>query len=166
MNKIYCFFLAMSIATGLCACYTGPEETRESLLATTPAFDKQKATAFIDSVKKKFTEQVRNGDSVALAAHYHPGAELLFAHSEPIKGNGIPSAWGGLIRMGVKEFTFTTTDITGSGDLLVETGSYEMKTANQVIIDKGKYLVVWKQQNGEWKLYRDMGNTSLPAAGN
>ncbi len=165
MKKIQCFFLTLSFIAGLCSCYTGPEETRESKPGTVPAFDKEKATTFIDSVNKKFTEQVRNGDSVALAAHYHPGAELLFANSEPIKGNGILSAWGSLIRMGVKEFTFTTTDITGSGDLLVETGNYEMKAADNSLIDKGKYVVVWKQQDGRWKLYRDIGNTSLPVPG-
>ncbi len=163
MKKIHCFFLVISITAGLCACYTGPEETKDSTLAIAPAFDKQKAAAFIDSVNKKFSEQVRNGDSVALAAHYHPQAELLFANSEPIKGNGILSTWGSLIRMGVKEFTFTTTDITGSGDLLVETGSYEMNTAENSLIDKGKYVVVWKQENGKWKLFRDIGNTSLGA---
>jgi ketosteroid isomerase-like protein len=165
MNKIHCFFLVLSINAGLYSCYTGPEETKDSTPAISPSFDKQKATAFIDSVNKKFTEQVRNGDSVALAAHYHPEAELLFSNSEPIKGTGILSAWGSVIRMGVKEFTFTTTDITGSGDLLVETGSYEMKAADNSLIDRGKYVVVWKQQDGQWKLFRDIGNTSLPAPG-
>ncbi len=163
MKKIQCILLLLSLFAGLCSCYTGPEETSSSNKGIVQAFDKQKATAFIDSVNKKFTEFVRNGDSVALAAFYHNDAQLLFSNSEPIKGKAILNAWGSIIRMGVKEFTFTTTDISGSGDLLVETGNYEMKTADNSPIDKGKYVVVWKVQDGQWKLYRDIGNTSLPA---
>ena len=162
MKKVYFFLFMSGICTAYSSCYTGPGENTTST-TTTAAFDKQKASAFIDSINAKFTEEVRNGDSVALAAHYSTDAELLFSNSEPIKGKDILSAWGSIIRMGVKEFTFTSTDMTGSGDLLVETGSYEMKTADNSLLDKGKYVVVWKQQNGEWKLFRDIGNTSLPA---
>jgi ketosteroid isomerase-like protein len=127
------------------------------------AFDMQKAKSFIDSVNTKFSQQLRDGDSVALASNYWPDAELLLSNSEPIKGKDIMSAWGATIRMGINAMTFTTTDIAGDANFLIETGSYEMKDGNKTLIDRGKYVVVWKQQNGEWKLYRDMGNTSLPA---
>ncbi len=30
------------------------------------------------------------------------------------------------------------------------------------VIDKGKYVVAWKKENGNWKLYRDIANTSMP----
>jgi len=130
---------------------------------TEAAFDMQKAKSFIDSVNTKFSQQLRDGDSVALASNYWPDAELLLSNSEPIKGKDIMSAWGATIRMGINDMKFTTTDIAGDANFLIETGSYEMKDGNKTLIDRGKYVVVWKQQNGEWKLYRDMGNTSLPA---
>ena len=128
------------------------------------AFDMQKAKSFIDSVNTKFSQQLRDGDSVTLASNYWPDAELLLSNSEPIKGKDILSAWGATIRMGIKDMTFTTTDITGDANFLIETGTYEMNDGNKILIDRGKYVVVWKQQNGEWKLYRDIGNSSLPAA--
>lgn len=163
MNRKHLSFIFIFFTIGFVACYTGPEESPKDAKGGTLAFDKDEATRFIDSINQKFTEQVRAGDSVTLAGHYHPDAELLFSNSEPIKGKDIVSAWGEIIRMGVKDFTFTTTDLTGSGDLLVETGNYVMKAADNNLIDKGKYVVVWKKQNGEWKLFRDIGNTSLPA---
>lgn len=125
--------------------------------------DLPQAKALIDSINLKFTEEVRNGDSVALASHYWPDAEILLSNSEAVKGTDVLPVWGSMIRMGVKHFTFQTTDITLGGNLLVETGKYEMKAADQSLIDRGKYVVVWKNQNGEWKLFRDIGNTSLPA---
>jgi hypothetical protein len=32
------------------------------------------------------------------------------------------------------------------------------------VIDKGKYVEIWKKENGEWKIYADIWNTSLPPA--
>lgn len=164
MKKAHFHLMSALLSLGMFACTTAADKEPVAVTTTSGSVDMDKARSFIDSINAKFTEQVRNGDSVALASHYWPDAELLLSNSEPIKGKDILAAWGSMISMGVKDFTFSTTDITLSGDLLVETGNYEMKAADNNLIDKGKYVVVWKQQNGEWKLYRDIGNTSLPAS--
>jgi len=142
---------------------TGCQQQTDTNTVSTD-FDMQKTKSFIDSINTKFTEELSNGDSVALGSHYWSDAELFFSHSEPIKGKEIISAWGSTIRMGLKDFTFTTTDITGDNNFLIETGVYDIKDKNKKLVDRGSYVVVWKQQNGEWKLYRDAGITSLPAA--
>ena len=54
----------------------------------------------------------------------------------------------------------TTTDLQGDENFLIETGTYEIKDANKKLADRGKYVIVWKKQNGEWKLYRDIGASS------
>ena len=165
MKNVRSYIMLAVLIIGMMACNTATKDQVAGDAATANlAFDIQKARAFVDSINSKITGQFRSGDSVALASHYWPDAEMLFANSEPIKGKDILAAWGSMVRMGVKDFTFQTTDIALSGDLLVETGSYEMKAADKTLVDRGKYVVVWKQQNGEWKLYRDIGNTSMPAA--
>ena len=146
------------------SCNPGNKEPEAVAKFTAAGFDMQKARSFIDSINLKFTEEFRSGDSAALAAHYSADAEMLFANSEPIKGKDILSAWGSLVRTGLKDFTFVSTDITGSSDLIVETGTYEMKAEDKTLVERGKYVVVWKLVNGEWKLFRDIGNTSMPAA--
>jgi ketosteroid isomerase-like protein len=125
--------------------------------------DKQWAKSFIDSTNTKFSEQIAAGDSTALASHYWPDAEILLDNSDPVRGNDIVKAWGYTIRAGIKEMNFVTTDITGNSSFIIETGSYEMKGNNKKLVDKGKYVVVWEKRNGEWKLYRDIGSTSMPA---
>jgi ketosteroid isomerase-like protein len=127
------------------------------------AFNKQWATNFLDSINTKFSEQIADGDSSALASHHWPDAELLLDNSEPVKGDKIENAWANALQMGVKEMTFSTTDIKGSSTFIIETGAYEMKGLKNSLMDKGKYVVVWEKRNGEWKLYRDIGCTSLPA---
>lgn len=163
MKKINFYWMIPVISLLMLSCKLANKDQLAGSTTSNTAFDIKKAKSFIDSINAKFTEQVKNGDSVALASHYWPDAELLLSNSEPIKGQDILSAWGSMIRMGVKDMTFATTDLTGDASFLIETGTYEMKGENNTLLDKGKYVVVWKQENGVWKLYRDMGNTNLPA---
>jgi ketosteroid isomerase-like protein len=163
MKKLSCFLTWSALCLLLVSCNTVNEEKvsgqnePEAL-----AFDKQSATQFIDSMNAKFSEQVAAGDSLSLASHYWPDAELLMDNSEVIKGNEILAAWSSFIRSGLKEMSFSTTDITGTSTFIIETGNYEMKGENKAVLDKGKYVVIWEKRGNEWKLYRDIGCTSLP----
>ena len=80
----------------------------------------------------------------------------------------VKSKWYGFIlgnidADGSKGFKTLADDVAGNKDQLVETGHYEIYDAENKMIDKGKYVVVWKQENGEWKLFRDIFNSDLPA---
>ena len=164
MHKPYLIITTTLLTFCMLSCNSDNAEQTAIAKATNPNFDNQWAKSFIDSINTKFTEQFRAGDSVALASHYWQDAEILLSNSEAIKGKDILPAWGSMTRMGIKEFTFSTTDIAGDTEFLIETGNYEMKDDKNTLIDKGKYVVVWQQRNGEWRLYRDIGNTSLPAS--
>ena len=164
MRKIFVIIFAALNCYCLLSCNPQNSEKSANPRAQDSTFDKQWAKSFIDSINTKFSEQIAAGDSFALASHYWPDAELLLDNSEVVKGNNILNAWGSAIRMGIKEMTFSTTDITGDPTFVIETGNYEMKDGNKSIIDRGKYVVVWEKRNGEWKLYRDIGSTSVPAA--
>jgi len=144
------FITAILISTG---CQQQTTDTKPVI----EEFDMQKAKSFIDSINTKFSEQTKLGDSIALASHYSSDAAILLPNTEPIRGEEILSAWGSMIRAGYADITFQTIDLIGSNDFLIETG-YIITKINEDNIDKSKYLVIWKKQNGEWKLYRDMVN--------
>ena len=110
-------------------------------------------------------EEVRRGDSTAMAAHYTSDAIVMPSNSEPVKGNDIVKFWGSVVRMGVKDLKLNITDISGDGDVYAETGTLELFGADNKSLDKGKYVVVWKKENGNWKMYRDIWNSNLPAPG-
>jgi ketosteroid isomerase-like protein len=40
-------------------------------------------------------------------------------------------------------------------------GQYELSGAEGKRMDQGKYIVIWKKQVGQWKLYKDIWNTSI-----
>jgi ketosteroid isomerase-like protein len=162
MTKTYLIIAAMLIGFCFVSCNSKNSEKSSNLNSEIPALDKQWAKSFIDSMNVKFSEQIASGDSSALASNYWPDAELLLDKSEAVKGKDIINAWGAAIRGGIKEMTFSTTDITGNPTLIIETGNYEIKDAKKSLIDRGKYIVIWEKRNGDWKLYRDIGCTSMP----
>ena len=118
--------------------------------------DLQKIRSTIEALDRQFSKDFYNGDSIALANYYSSDAKF-----GSLKGKEILSAWGRMVRNSIKENTrnllFTTTAFTGDSDYMVELGTYEERNDNNELRNSGKYLVVWKQENDQWKIYRDMG---------
>ena len=65
--------------------------------------------------------------------------------------------------MGIKTVKLETTEVEGYGDTACEVGRYTLEGEGGQVLDQGKFLVIWKQEAGQWKLHRDMINTSMPA---
>jgi ketosteroid isomerase-like protein len=118
--------------------------------------DLAEAITIIDSLDKKFSKHFFEGDSIALYNMYAKGA-----YFNTSKGNDILLEWGKHIRYSIKNdtrsFTFNTTSLTSDEEFLFELGTYKMEDSKGNIKGEGKYILVWKQEDGEWKIYRDMG---------
>lgn len=55
-----------------------------------------------------------------------------------------------------------STGISGTSDLIVEEGVYEMLDDKKgASLDKGKFIALWKKEENEWKLWREIWNTDL-----
>ena len=63
-------------------------------------------------------------------------------------------------------FTERTTDLYGNGELLIDEGEYEITYGPDNTVERGKYVNVWKQEDGTWKIHTNIWNTSpaLPAS--
>jgi ketosteroid isomerase-like protein len=127
-------------------------------------FDISSARSAVEASNTRFMESIRKGDSVGVAAAYTSDALIMPANSEAISGKDAAPFWGSFIRMGVKDAKLITEEVIGNAELLAETGKYEIYLADNKLADKGKYIVIWKQVDGSWKMYRDIFTTSLPAA--
>jgi len=120
------------------------------------AIDMHQARILIEKTDQQFAKDFQEGDSLALAAHYAKDAEF-----GSLKGEEILAYWGKSIRNSIKNnvrnLKFTTSSLTNDGEFLIELGTFEIKDDQDEIKASGKYLVVWKQENGIWKIYRDIG---------
>jgi len=131
---------------------------------STTVFDLSSAKKDLEADNARFMEEIKKGDSNALAEHYHSEGVLLLDNAAPTMRKDISSAWAAFGRMGGKELRLNTTDLVGDENLLVETGTYDMVGDNNKTLDKGKYVVVYKKENGQWKIYRDIANSNTAMA--
>jgi uncharacterized protein (TIGR02246 family) len=140
-----------------------------SLLACSapqPQMDMAQMRQAVEASNAKFCEAFNAGDAAALAAMYTEDAIVMPPNQEMAQGtNALQQTFGGFFSMGAANLALTTSDVMGSGDLVVETGKYNIALPGG-IQDSGKYLVVWKKAaDGSWKLHRDIWNSSLPLPG-
>ena len=54
--------------------------------------------------------------------------------------------------------------LEGHGDTAIETGHYTLQADGGAIADRDKYVVIWKNEGGSWRLHKDIFNTNQPAA--
>lgn len=62
------------------------------------------------------------------------------------------------------EIRLKTIEIWGDENFITEEGTLEVYVKGGTLVDKGKYLVLWKKEDGVWKLYRDLFNSDMPAS--
>lgn len=131
-----------------------------------PTFDIAGAKKIIDSTNAAFGALVKKGDSVGIAAMYTSDGRLMAPNMPSALGRKeIQSAFSGMMTaLGTIDLKLTATDVWGAESLVAEEGVYTMSSGDKEI-DKGKYIVLWKMEDGKWKLYRDIFNSDNPASG-
>jgi len=122
----------------------------------------------IDAVNNSFVKAFNNGDISKAMEVYTSNATILPPNAPMMQGKeAITGFWKGAVEMGVKEAQLETVNVTPMGkDTACEVGNYVLKIqpeGSPVITDKGKYLMIWKLDEGVWKWDTDAWNSSLPA---
>ena len=82
--------------------------------------------------------------------------------AESAKGKAaIAAFWQGAMDMGIKSAKLDIQELEQHGDTVIDVGLYTLKSADDEVLDQGKYIVIWKNEDGSWKIHRDMFNSSL-----
>ena len=139
------FFLAIGFSA-FSQTYTGDQKDIESILNNIASF----------------SESVMAGNDVAIAAAYTEDAKIFPTNRDIITGQAkIQAYW-----MSSDDYTTTHHKVTPSeikilGDEAYDYGYYEGATKGpdgKVSTWQGKYVIVWKKIEGEWKIYLDIWN--------
>lgn len=118
---------------------------------------------FIKSANEEFVKRFREAQFNQLAELYTTDGTVLPPNMETIKGRElIAGLWQAVYNMGIKSVRIESVEVENCGHLALEVGLFELYGSDWQLLDKGKYLVIWKQENGIWKLHRDIFNSSLP----
>ncbi len=110
-----------------------------------------------------FVDTFNKGDAAGLAAQFTESCQFLHPNNDFVIGKEkIQAAYQGFFDMGIKSLKLETIEVDGHGDKIVEVGKYTLLDAENQTLDHGKYIVVWKNEGGQWKVHRDIINSSLP----
>jgi uncharacterized protein (TIGR02246 family) len=128
------------------------------------------ARAFIEKQAVAFGEAFTRGDFKSVGEMYAEDAIVFPPDADMVQGRAaIQAFWKSVYDSGAKGASLSVVDVQSSGDVAAEVGrAYLTVTApNQPEVRQHvKYVVVWKRQNdGSWKLYRDIWNAA-PAPAN
>ena len=119
----------------------------------------------IQETVRTFIAHFARGDASAIARLYAEDAIVMPPNQSSITGRAnIERLWKEFMNLGVKALKLETKQVEQYGDVIAEIGRYTIFTDQNQAVDEGKYLVLWKQEHGEWKLFRDIWNSSRPAA--
>jgi len=119
--------------------------------------------AAIAASNQDFMTFYKAGDAAGVASLYTQDAQLLMPHSEPVVGRpAIQAVFQGFLEAGIKEAILGDGEIEAHGDIGTEIAPLTLLGEGGQVIDRGKYVVIWKREDDRWKLHRDMFNTSLP----
>ena len=120
----------------------------------------------IEAGNEKFMSHFSQANAAGLAALYTQQGQVLPTHSDFVTGRpAIEAFWQSVMDMGIKGASLEILETKACGETAYEVGKYTLKGAGGQVLDSGKYVVIWRQEDGQWKLHRDIFNSSLPAPG-
>ena len=120
------------------------------------SFDMKSAWKAIELRAREFENLLRKGDAMALSHMYTEDAEILTGGAPTSSGRAaVAAALQGNVDAGITISQFTTTGLWGNKDLLVEQGTGMFASVDGARKSFGRYLLVWKNVDGQWLIFRD-----------
>ena len=120
------------------------------------------ASLELKSSNKKFMEYIDKQDAGSLSKLYTKDALVMAPTGPPVHGNlAIKAFWQAAMDKGLSKAELQTMDLEGDKEQLNEIGKYTLYDKDNNILDIGKYLIIWKKENGKWLMSNDMFNTNM-----
>ena len=153
--------VTLLFVSSITSCNEKAKESTETVVEST--FNLSTAKAEIEAATKQFMTFVAAADSIGLGNLYTQDAKFMMTGAPAISGiENIQSTFSGIIKSGISNADLRTIEVWGTEDLITEEGEYSL-FAGETEVDQGKYLVLWKKEEGEWKFFRDIFNSNLSA---
>lgn len=152
----------------LCACAPSKAATSDTA-ASAAKVDLVAEEKAIRDIDARWVSAVAARDTAAITKLYATDGLYMAPNWAALGGRaGAQKGWGMMFAAKDAALTFGPTKVVvaQAGDIAYDIGTYTFSMAGPKgrVEDKGKYLVVWKKQDGAWKIAADMFNTDMPMA--
>lgn len=158
MERILLPFAAIIVMATACQ-QTPPAEQRA------PEFSASVVKAVLDSMNKEYDGRFRDSTTTYFAARYTNDA-CVFAPNLP-RVCGIEAItkfyWfngdSQTITLDIKG-----EEVSGTSSEVSEVGNYRVIDDEGTVLDAGKFIAIYRNENGVWKVYREIWNSDREAA--
>lgn len=127
--------------------------------ASSESFDLAAVRQEIGALNAQFTQAHLSGDVAFIdamftadAVAYPPGSPAV---RDPRELHDFTVAY---IALGLSEFREESTEFYGNAELVVDAGTYVVTYGPDKVTERGKYLNVWRNVNGSWKIQSNIWN--------
>lgn len=159
-KKLVLFYLLTSFL--LIACN---EQDKIEIEKSASAFDIKQGEASILQSNQHLMKAFQSGDSVEVGDSYTTDGGLMVPNHATIYGReNIIHFFSEAMAGAITNINLKTVKIWGDSSILVEEGTYQLSDKKKNPLDNGKYIVLWKQEAGNWKMYRDIWSSNLPVS--
>ena len=115
------------------------------------------------SICQQFQKSIEQADLEVIGNLYGEDAKILPPNMDMLEGkDSIQAFWQGALEMGIKSYQPEILEVEHSGNLGFFVGKYTLYGDGNQVINKGKFITVFKNIDGKWKVYRDIFNSSIP----
>lgn len=166
MNK-YSFVILMISGLVLlnAGCDSHTDSSVEAKEVQSTGFDIESAKMIIRERSAEFAKAHITGDIEILDDSFTVDAKILPPNAPAVIGHEAISkvnvAW---IGYGITKFEQDIHALYGNQDYMIDEGAYEIIYGPENTVEVGKYINIWKQEEGKWKMLTNIWNTNAPGA--
>lgn len=118
----------------------------------------------INTINEQWLALIRDRDAAAVSRLYTSDGAMMAPGAPIAQGQpALEKAWSGLMKMPGFGLTFKADQITvaAGGDMALDRGTYQLSLDGPqgATKDIGKYVVVWRKVDGQWKVAADIFNS-------
>jgi uncharacterized protein (TIGR02246 family) len=127
------------------------------------ACEQRIANVFSETAASEWEAARNAGDADAMAAAHTEDAEILPPNAPVIEGRaGIRTYFRNLFEQRTAPAVFDVREIVVFGNFAYRQGNYSVTLADGRT-EYGKFIQLWKREDGVWKIHRQMWSRNGPA---
>ena len=124
------------------------------------SFDLTAVKQHIHQANQTYGERFQNNDPAWYADRYTADACAMPYNEPTVCGRDAIRAFNYNDGANAEIYIVVTeTVIYGTAEAVVEEGTFDFPDGKGGSYDKGKFIAIWKQEDGKWKLYREIWNS-------
>ncbi|MFT6868123.1 MAG: ketosteroid isomerase-like protein [Cyclobacteriaceae bacterium] len=163
MKQTLILFTVLGLLAG--GCQNDNSNSSSNSLESDSTFNLNEVSGIIWDKTDRFTEAHLTKDTIFLNGCFTSDARVFPPNSEIVSGiaaiSQLNSDW---VKYGIYEFKETSSSLYGTKDYLIDEGTYYLTYGEERTVDRGKYINIWKNDRGIWKIYSNIWNSSLSLA--